>query len=387
MLVSYLLHDSLPLGRLSQSADTRALMRILNQLRAGKETTFDCGDGATVARLLMAVLATHPGNCVLTGSERLCQRPMAPLIQSLIDLGGPQITCLRHPGCLPVRIEGAIPEKKLAVIDPSLSGQFVSALLIAGAAMPRGLHVRMVGKAPSRPYIEMTCKVLQQAGASNDYAPTHNTIRVEPFKHQYFPHAITVERDWSAAAFFYMAALFLPHRRLRLLNLSLDSLQGDRVVADLFGLLGVKTKEVRSPFKNSRSVTIEGCEVPQRRFKYDFTNAPDLVPALAVACAAMGVDAYFSGIRNLRVKESDRVMALTVELQKMQCQVECGLDKMHIIPSPLHPILPVKTYGDHRIAMAFGMLKLLFPEIVIENPNVVEKSFPDFWKQLSLIKI
>lgn len=391
LLVARLSGSNIPMSGLSDADDVKVLKRILANFdltaansSSDTEVRLHCGESAAVARFLLAVLATRPLGCVvLDGSPSLLRRPMAPLVDALRSMGGAHIEYLASEGCLPLRVEGCWPEKKLVEIDPSLSGQFVSALAIAGAALPRGLHVRMTKPPSSRSYIEMTCSVLAQAGAANDYKPNHTTIRIEPFAAHSRMKNVIIERDWSAASFFFMAALFLPRRRIRLVSLSNESLQGDRVAARLFASLGVKTVVARSPYRACRSLVIEGGGPVAAHLLYDFSECPDLSLPLAVSCAAIGVEAWFSGLHTLRYKECDRLEALSVELRKMGAVLELGRDRLHILPSVLKPSQPVCTYGDHRMAMAFGTLRILFPDLIIDHPEVVSKSFPDFWNQLS----
>lgn len=367
---------------LSKAEDVEVAQRVIGKLEAGKECEFDCGESGLVSRILVAILALREGEYVVKGDKRLCERPIAPLVDALVQLGGPQVTYLGKKGCLPVRIVGAVPEKKLAVVEPAVSGQFVSALLYGAAQLEEGLIVRMKGCPASKPYIEMTCRVLSEAGASNDYKATHTTIRQQSMLPFGKVREVTIERDWSAAAYFYMAALFLPKRRIRLVGLSLNTLQGDVAAVELFKKLGVITKEVRSPYKNGCSVTIEGGGEIAKQLTLNVNDTPDLMPTVAVACAAMGVDCYIKGIDNLKYKESDRAEAVMTELEKMGCKVEVDGDVMHLPPSAMHPQKTVRTYGDHRMAMAFGVLKIMFPDLVIEDKEVVNKSFPGFWDQL-----
>lgn len=394
LFVNYLTCDDIPLSGLSQSDDVRVLKHILatlahnpaDDLETPNPINFDCADSGAVARFLIAIMATRPSYCVISGSARLSQRPMAPLVDALRSLGACSIDYLDAEGYLPLRIKGGHPIKKLVLVNPSVSSQFVSALLLAGAASLRGLHIRMTKSPASAPYIEMTCKVLSQAGADNDYAPNHNTIRISPFSPKRFLHPVVIERDWSAAAFFYMAAVFLPHRRIRLVNLSLQSLQGDKLVAQLFNSFGVTTRQARSPYSNGNSVLIEGGGVVTSNFYFDFKDNPDLVLPMAVVSAAMGVDAWLDGLANLRYKESNRVLAIVEELRKMGADVQADKSSLHIKPAPLRPSAVVSSHADHRVAMAFGTLQLLFPDLVIDNPSVVNKSFPEFWTQLSRLR-
>ena len=378
-------------GHLSDADDVNVMRRILRSFTATDQSEktpvkLDCGQSAAAARFILALLATRPTPATLIdGDAQLRLRPVAPLVDALRSLGGNKIEYLEKEGFLPLIVEGGEPVMKLVEIDPTMSGQYVSALLLSAASTPRGLHVRMSHPPASRPYIEMTCAMLAKSGAPNDYSPSHTTIRQQPFDPHNQCRPIVVERDWSAAAFVYMAALFLPRRRTRLVNLNLDSLQGDRVTADIFKQLGVSSKEARSPYRNSRSLLIEGGGEMRSRMVYDFSDCPDLVIPVAVSCAAMGIEAHLSGLKTLRYKECDRLLALDTELGKMGARIESKEDSLHILPSVLKPEQTVCTYGDHRMAMAFGTLRILFPDLKIDHPEVVSKSFPDFWNQLSTL--
>lgn len=410
LMANHISGGTIPLSGISTADDVKALRRVLandavacldrdrtsvtrmpqtaepNDTGTAEPATLDCGESATVARFMLAYLATRPcGTVVLDGAVQLRRRPMDPLVKALRELGGPEIEYLGEEGCLPLKVSGNWPEMKLAVIDPTVSGQYVSALAMAAAALPRGMHIRMSEPPASRSYIKMTCSVLSQAGAANDYAANHTTLRIQPLEQHHFAHPVQIERDWSAAAFFYMAAVFLPHRRIRLTGLTLQSLQGDSVTAELFKSLGVKTVEARSPYRKTRSVVIEGGGDLRSGLVHDFSDCPDLAIPVAVACAAMGVEAWLSGLQTLRYKECNRTEALVTELRKMGGNVESGNGRMHIAPSALMPTEPVCTYGDHRMAMAFGVLTLLFPDMVVEGRETVTKSFPDFWDQLALV--
>jgi 3-phosphoshikimate 1-carboxyvinyltransferase len=303
---------------------------------------------------------------------------------------GCNIRCTEQEGCLPVSIEGYLPQRKMVDIDPSASSQFVSAMLLIGPMLPQGLTLTLTDRAASRPYIDMTCTVLNQAGIETSVSPNRRVYRVNTLP-QSMPNrnlAIAIERDWSSASYIYAAAALVPGLRLRMPGLSLsNSCQGDRVAAQIFEHLGVNTREVRSPYrKQVRSITVCGTGKPESTLEYNFLDCPDLLPAVVVTCAALGVRARLKGIKNLRLKESDRIKALKQELEKMGGVLTQTATEIRLTPATLHPTAPVSTHGDHRIAMAFGVLTLLYPDLVIEEPEQVSKSFPDFWTQLNAIR-
>ncbi|MBR1517488.1 MAG: 3-phosphoshikimate 1-carboxyvinyltransferase [Bacteroidales bacterium] len=385
-VVNHLMGGRFVLKNQSISDDSALLRRLLQQLKNGTGSVFYCENAGTVARFLLALLCTQQGDYVLTGDERLFLRPIDDLVQALRSMGF-SITYMERDGRLPVRIIGGAASRKMVSVHAEKSSQFASALMLMGLALPMGVSVSLVGRIASRPYIEMTVQVLRQAGVEVSTSTNGHSFIVAPCPPPTVQkRTITIENDWSAAAAFYAAAALLPGCRIRLRNLSLDSCQGDRVVADIFGHLGVTTQQVHSPYRrgvSSLRITSNGeCE---RVVKHNFVDCPDLFPSVAVACAALGVEARLRGIRNLRLKESDRIEAVENELRRMGCNTEQTDDQFRIIPSTLQAVDTIHTYGDHRIAMAFAPLLLLFPDMIIEDPDVVSKSFPDFWQQFNPI--
>ena len=389
LVLNYLTGASFVLRNLSTADDTLLLQALLNQLRHGTSNHFHCRNAGSVARFLMAVLAVTPGEWILSGDDRLKHRPFSPLINALRNMGC-HIDCTEQEGCLPVRITGYMPQHKMTELDPSASSQFVSAMLLIGPMLPQGLTLTLTDRAASRPYIDMTCTVLNQAGIETSVSPNRRVYRVNAMP-QSMPNrnlAIAIERDWSSASYIYAAAALVPGLRLRMPGLSLsNSCQGDRVAAQIFEHLGVNTREVRSPYrKQVRSITVCGTGKPESTLEYNFLDCPDLLPAVVVTCAALGVRARLKGIKNLRLKESDRIKALKQELEKMDGVLTQTATEIRLSRATLHPTAPVSTHGDHRIAMAFGVLTLLYPDLVIEEPEQVSKSFPDFWTQLNAIR-
>jgi 3-phosphoshikimate 1-carboxyvinyltransferase len=271
-------------------------------------------------------------------------------------------------------------------VDPLLSSQYVSALLLIAPRLNEGLSITMTGRPTSRPYIEMTAEALRQAGIDVRRSSNGRTYYVQPITSTPKPHTITIERDWSAASYFYTMAMLRPEVRIRLLGLQLDSCQGDSAVDSFFRQLGVTSTEVRSPYRPSaRSLTLQGGGPLQRQALFQCIDCPDLVPTFAVAAAAAGVKTTLKGVSNIALKESDRMEAITTELRRMGVEVNSTSETLTIMPSPLKPVEPVRTYNDHRIAMAFAPLRLRFPDLQIENPQVVDKSFPEFWDEFSKI--
>lgn len=384
LMLDYMSRTGIKIKNISSSNDTQQLGRLLHQLKAGRRHNFDCRDAATVARFLLALLSITPGKHTLTGSEQLCKRPMGQLIDAL-RTAGCSIECTGEEGHLPVKIDGVIPTGRRIVIDCSVSSQYASALLLAAATMPQGGMVELVGAPVSEPYIDMTLKVMEQAKVQcvlKGNPPTYNVEHSIPQC-----DIVSIEKDWSSASYFFEAVSLLPNVPVRLPGLNRESLQGDQAVREIFSQLGLTV------LQSEQSVELRREKALATKLEWDFTGTPDLVPAVAVACAAHGIEAHLTGVGALRYKESDRLQSISSELKKLGREVVCDENTMTIpagepFTKDNIPVdKPIDAHGDHRIAMAFGVLKLLNPALEIDTPDVVAKSFPDFWKMLDrLIK-
>ena len=385
LMINHMIGSHFRIGKLSTSNDTKLLRNLLAQIENHTSDVYFCENAGSVARFMMPQLAMTSGHHLLTGDERLLQRPMAPLIDALRQMGF-RVECTEREGFLPVQIQGGVPNKRTVQVDPLLSSQFVSALLLAAPKMPEGISLTMTQRPTSRPYIDMTCDALLQAGIEVRRSSNGRTYYVQPFQGKPKPATITIERDWSAASYFYTMALLRPELRIRLLGLQLDSCQGDSATDRFFRQLGVVSTEVRSPYRaSSRSITVQGGGEKAKTLQFNCIDCPDLVPTFAVAAAAAGLRTVLKGVSNIALKESDRREAITTELRRMGVTVNSSNEELHILPSKLKPAGMVHTYGDHRIAMAFAPLRLIFPDLEIENPDVVGKSFPEFWEEFDKI--
>lgn len=387
LVLSHFFPGMFQLSGLSRSDDTALLRRLLLQLEQGGSSVFYCGNAGTVARFMTAVLAFTPGTYLITGDERLSVRPIADLVEALNGMGA-HISYTRDEGRLPLQILGTAPSRKMAKVNASQSSQFVSALLLVAPSLSNGISLTLTSHAASRPYIRMTCDILSQAGFTVKTNATGRTISVGsavdcPPRRQ----MVSIERDWTSASYFYEMAALDPSKRLRLVGLSLRSLQGDAVLPQIFESLGVSTTSVRSPYHSGvTSIRIQGGGPLPETFRYSFRDCPDLAPSVVVAAAALGVRSVFSGLNTLRLKESDRLQALIEQLSLMGADISLHADQtLHIRPAKLQPSCPVETYGDHRLAMAFSPLRILFPDIEILHPDLVTKSYPDFWDNFNLV--
>lgn len=385
LMINHLTGGHFRINKLSTSGDTKLLRTLLAQIESSSNKVYYCNNAGSVARFLMPLLAITPGTHLLTGDERLCHRPMQPLIEALRNMGL-RIECMEEEGFLPITIHGSVPTRRTVSIDPVLSSQFVSALLLVAPLMPEGISLTMTQRPTSRPYIEMTCDALRMAGIEVRRSSNGRTYYVQPLDRKLAAATIGIERDWSSASYFYTMALLRPDLRIRLLGLQLDSCQGDSATDAFFSQLGIVTTEVRNPYRAAgRSITLRGGGALPKTMQFSCLDCPDLVPTFAVAAAAVGVKTVLKGVSNIALKESDRMESITAELKRMGGKVTATDDTMTIMPAKLHPTEMVRTYGDHRLAMAFAPLKLLFPDLEIENPDVVDKSFPEFWDEFAKV--
>jgi len=363
---------------LSESDDTVAMLKALGSTDGSGSTSamIDIGHAGTTMRFLTAYYSCIPGEVNLTGSDRMKERPIGPLVNALRQLGA-DIRYTGKDGFPPLQIRGRQLLGGELEIDGSISSQFISALLMVAPALENGLILRLKGEMVSSAYIGMTLELMKQHGVS--YRWEGSTISV--FPGHYAEGSYRVESDWSAASYWF--AMMLPgmHSRVALKVLEKESLQGDSCLTDIFSRLGVTTDFTIEGIILSKLVNI----VPAR-FDYDFTNAPDLVQTMAVALCLATVPFRFTGTRTLRIKETDRISALQHELKKLGYILESDPDGTFLswnketCAPEAHPV--IETYHDHRMAMAFAPAALTLGEITIDNPKVVTKSYPRFWEDL-----
>jgi len=364
---------------LSDADDTALLIHLLNQI--DKRTDFndtvivDAGAAGTVMRFLMPYLSVKKGKWLLTGDERMLERPIGPLVHGLKQLGA-EINYFGKNGYPPVIIEGSIMDNHSVQIDSSLSSQFVSALLMIAPTLKNGLKIYLTNELVSLPFIEMTLKIMKYFGIQ--YICDKNSFTVHSQFYQ--PKDYVVNLDWSAASIFYeIVALSETGSAIFLNGLKKTGMQGDEMIAKIYEKFGVETRIL------DKGISIVKCRPHMDELSFDFRNYPDIAPGIIVSCAALGVKANFSGIKNLAIKESNRILALRTELEKIDCNVIIyGNDNLMVNEkvSLLSKEIIINTYNDHRIAMAFAPLAMLNSNIIIENPEVVTKSYKYFWENL-----
>ena len=360
---------------MSDSNDTVLLRKLFHQIDeadANSVNVIDCEDAGTVCRFLASYLAQREGTWLLTGADRLRQRPIAPLVDALVQLGA-DIAYTQKEGQLPLLIKDVRLKPNDVEIDISQSSQFASSLLLMLPTLGEELSVRLMGEPSSLPYLDMTIGMMVRFGVK--VSREDNVIKVSPSG--YAPSNYVVSPDWSSASYWLEAAALSKDCHIVLSGFDENTLQGDSVAAEMFGRLGVRCQYVEDGLEVTKSTVLEKEPV------FDFIHNPDLFPAVAVTCAAICEKAVFKGVKNLRYKESDRVEALIKELGKMGAEYEVRTDsviqKKGVDASKTHAF---STHNDHRIAMSLSMLALRLPSVEILEPDVVKKSYPDFWMDM-----
>ena len=373
LIINYLCNESLEIDNLSQADDTMLLKQMLEQLKTQENNTFHCKNAGTVARFITALLATQKGTFVVTGDERMKQRPMAELIDALRSIGA-NIRCLEQEGFLPLEIRGTRLKGGEVRLSGMGSSQFASALLLVAQTMERPLTIKFDNKPMSKAYISTTCEVLKTCGHDVIQKPLEITVR--PVK-RVNPFAVVVENDWSSASYAYNVVAFSPNSTVFLPWLYPVSLQGDGIVWQWYERLGVHTD-----FSAEGTVLTNSGWHAETKQTFNCSDNPDLVPSLAVACAGLGIESEFTNLNTLNFKESRRLDVLLKELGELGCRSVAVGKSLHLYPSQLSVKKPVKTYNDHRMVMSFATLACLLDGVEVENPDSVAKSFPKFFEQL-----
>lgn len=372
LIINALAGGESTLSNLSEARDTRTMIRLLKS----EEETWDVGDAGTTMRFLTAYAAATGKEKILTGTARMQERPIKLLVDALRNLGA-EIKYLKNEGYPPIHIQGLQRQTtKQLSIRGDVSSQYISALLMVAPSLPQGLELELLGTINSRPYIDMTLNLLKIFGIESEVTENKINIRHQSFK----PSSYTVESDWSGASYWFSIASLANSAQITLKGLLKDSFQGDSQVVHIMEKLGVET----SFFKDRVLLT----KIPhQQEITVDFATCPDLAQTIAVVCAAKGVSCKMTGLQTLRIKETDRIAALQNELGKIGASLEETIydQEWNLIPSPdklwTSNSLFFDTYEDHRMAMAFAPLATL-ADVEIEDPKVVEKSYPRYWDDL-----
>ncbi|MCR4854294.1 MAG: 3-phosphoshikimate 1-carboxyvinyltransferase [Prevotella sp.] len=366
------------LQNLSDCDDTEVVVKALTEM----PEVIDIGAAGTAMRFLTAYLSTRDGEThILTGSDRMKQRPIGVLVDALRRLGA-QIEYVEQEGYPPLRITGCQLEGGTIEMKGDVSSQFISALLLIGPMLKRGLQLVLTDRIISRPYIDLTIHTMHDFGGRVEWTDV-NTITAEPEGYQLRNYLI--ENDWSASSYWYEILALMKERehRLQLTGLANASRQGDSVVRYMFTMLGVRTVFASSEQGVPTMVCLKKTPLMPPRLDYDFIDQPDLAQTLVVSCALLNIPFRFTGLGSLRIKETDRIDALKREMLKLGYILVDEESALCWNGDRCEPTLePIDTYEDHRMAMAFAPACICFPGLRINNPQVVSKSYPKFWDDL-----
>ncbi|NLI36325.1 MAG: 3-phosphoshikimate 1-carboxyvinyltransferase [Bacteroidales bacterium] len=362
-----------PLSNLSDCDDTKAMIEALKN----RPAIIDIGAAGTAMRFLTAFFSTQSSCHILTGTERMQHRPIASLVDALRSLGA-NIAYERNQGFPPIRVSGTALCGGEITMPGNVSSQYISALLLIAPTLQNGLNLHLTGNIISRSYINMTISLMKDFGAQASWAD-QNRIVVKPST--YIDRSYSMESDWSAASYWYeMIALCSVASSVRLTQLSHDSCQGDSRVAAVFEKLGVRTEYTEQGVNLTKVNTV----VPY--FEDDFSDIPDLAQTVIVTCTLLGIPFRITGLQTLKIKETDRVLALERELYKLGFVLKDEAEGSAMLwdgeRSPLVEGAVIDTYEDHRMAMAFAPAALKFGSICIDHPQVVNKSYVGYWNDL-----
>lgn len=372
-IINALAYSFEPIKNLSDCDDSKAMQGILNS----NTNIFDVGHAGTTMRFLTAYLSKVLGEWTLTGSDRMKERPIGVLVDALNSLGA-QISYLEKEGYPPLKIFGSNLTGEEVELQGDTSSQYISALLLIAPTLENGLRIKLKGKIVSRSYIEMTLNIMEEFGVKAEFKGQEIFVPNQPYNR--IPY--TVEGDWSGASYWWSFMALASEGKLYLDGLKKNSFQGDSGLVPVFEKLGVKTQF------SKRGMFIEKVATYCKKLKFDFNQMPDLAQTFAVCSCLKNIPFHFKGLETLKIKETDRIFALIKELGKLG----------YVLTEPAEGELAwegerneeednivIETYHDHRMAMAFAPIAMLRSNIVIDSPDVVKKSYPNFWEQLKEI--
>ncbi len=372
LIINALSGNKSVLYNLSNARDTQTMLRLL----ASEEEVLDVLDAGTTMRFLTAYSLFLDRSVLLTGTERMQQRPIKILVDALKKIGG-KIKYKGEEGYPPIKIKPLQEQKVNEIkIKGDVSSQYISALLMIAPSLEQGLFLHLKGKIGSRPYIQMTLDMMKLFGIQSTW--TNNTIEIPSQPYLSYPYI--VESDWSGASYWFSFVALAEEASLKLLGLRQKSLQGDIEIVHIMNKLGVM-----STFEDDGVVLKK---IPhQKEFEYDFSDCPDLAQTVAVVCGIKGIHCRMTGLESLKIKETDRIKALRKELKKFKIklkEVEEGVWEIKSKFEPSEEVIEIETYEDHRMAMAFAPISTQ-QEIKILDPSVVNKSYPSFWDHVDLV--
>ena len=375
LLILKALYPNITIENLSESDDTQYLQKALNS----KEKEVDIHHAGTAMRFLTAYFAWKENSeVILTGSERMQERPIGILVDAL-RLMGADIQYEKNDGYPPLKIRGKKLSQNKVSIAATTSSQYISALMLIAPSIPNGLTIQLEGKITSVPYINMTLALMQQLGIKGNFS--ENNIYI-PNKKSIENQTVVMESDWSSASYFYSIVALSEATEIILKSYRKQSLQGDAALSTIYTSLGVETEFL--PKKNAIKISKSKIEVPNK-VNFNLVNTPDIAQTISVTCFGLGIDCELQGLHTLKIKETDRLTALKVELEKLGAYVEINEASLKLTSSnTIFKNVSINTYNDHRMAMAFAPLALK-TSLQINDCEVVSKSFPTFWEDLKSV--
>ena len=368
LLVLQQFYPNLKIENVSNSDDSVLMQNAL----ANTSNEINIGHAGTAMRFLTTYFSVKENSeIVLTGSHRMKDRPIKILVDALTSLGA-EIQYLEKEGFPPLKILGKKLTKDFVEIDGNVSSQYISALLLIAPTLKNGLQLKFKGEVTSVPYIKMTLKLLDSVGITHRWVGKIITVSL---KRKINTKIIEVESDWSSASYYYSLCALSPNSEITLSTYKKNSLQGDSILATLYSRLGVETI-----FENNKLLLKNKNIIINRGLNLNLKSTPDIAQTIAVTCFGLGVECNIRGLHTLKIKETDRLVALKNEFEKLGGEIEITNESLHLKRSDIiNENISISTYDDHRMAMAFAPLATKV-SIQIEDPNIVSKSYPTFWE-------
>ena len=370
LLLLQALFPNITLANTSNSDDSEVMQKALK----GNEEIVDIHHAGTAMRFLTAYFAVNEGREVLlTGSQRMTERPIKVLVEALEQLGA-KISYEKEAGYPPIRIKGQKITASKVNIPANVSSQYISALSLIAPKLENGIEITLVGEITSVPYIKMTLALLNDLDIKTSFEG--NVITVYP-KQEVESKVMTVESDWSSASYFFSLAALAEKASISLTSYNQTSLQGDSALVEIYKQMGVDTH-----FEGNKMTLVKQSDFKPKTLNLELNNTPDIAQTIVVTCLGLGIGCHLTGLHTLKIKETDRLEALRIELTKLGANISVTNDSLTLVASTkINHNVSIATYNDHRMAMAFAPLALKVP-IIIENAEVVSKSYPDFWNDL-----
>jgi 3-phosphoshikimate 1-carboxyvinyltransferase len=370
LLLLQALFPNITLANTSNSDDSEVMQKALK----GNEKIVDIHHAGTAMRFLTAYFAVNEGReVVLTGSPRMQERPIKVLVEALRQIGA-QISYEKEEGYPPIRIKGQKISDFKVNIPANVSSQYISALLLVAPKLENGIELTLVGDVTSVPYIKMTLALLDELNIQTSFEG--NVIRVYP-KPEVTTKEMTVESDWSSASYFFSLVALSTTATIALSSYKATSLQGDSALVEIYAKMGVETH-----FEGNKMTLVKQQNFQLETLNLELNNTPDIAQTIVVTCLGLGIGCHLTGLHTLKIKETDRLEALQIELTKLGANISVTNDSLTLVAAThINSNIAIATYNDHRMAMAFAPLALKVP-IIIDNAEVVSKSYPDFWKDL-----